>query len=48
MAYSLSAIPGYDEAEANKQALTAQLNTLFEQRDAAAAEFGGIASPQAQ
>ena len=48
MAYSLSAIPGYDEALAQKDALKAQIDTLLEQRDAAAREFGGIASPQAQ
>jgi hypothetical protein len=48
MAYSLSAIPGYNEALAQKDALKAQIDTLLEQRDAAAREFGGIASPQAQ
>ena len=45
---SLSAKPGYNEALAEKDALKAQLETLLEQRDAAAREFGGIASPQAQ
>ena len=47
MAYSLSAIPGYNEALAQKDALKAQLDALLNQRDAAAEQFG-IASPQAQ
>jgi hypothetical protein len=45
---SLSAIPGYDALEAQRTALKAQLDTLLDQRDAAAEAFGGIASPQAQ
>jgi hypothetical protein len=44
---SLNAIPGYTEALAQKDALKAQLDTLLNQRDAAAEQFG-IASPQAQ
>ena len=47
MAYSLSAIPGYNEALAQKDALKAQLDALLDQRDAAAREFG-IESQQAQ
>jgi len=45
---SLSAIPGYDALEAQRTALKAQIDTLLDQRDAAAEAFGGIASPQAQ
>lgn len=44
---SLSAKPGYNEALAQKDALKAQIDTLLNQRDAAAEQFG-IASPQAQ
>jgi hypothetical protein len=44
---SLSAKPGYNEALAQKDALKAQLDTLLDQRDAAAREFG-IESQQAQ
>ena len=44
---SLSAKPGYNEALAQKDALKAQLDTLFNQRDAAAEQFG-IESQQAQ
>jgi len=44
---SLNSIPGYNEALAQKNALKAQVDALFAQRDAAAQEFG-IASPQAQ
>ena len=45
---SLSAIPGYDALESQRTALKAQIDTLLDQRDAAAEAFGGIASPQAQ
>ena len=45
---SLSAIPGYDALEGQRTALKAQIDTLLDQRDAAAEAFGGIASPQAQ
>ena len=45
---SLSAIPGYDALEAQRTALKAQIDTLLDQRDAAAEAFGGIASSQAQ
>jgi hypothetical protein len=47
MAYSLSAIPGYNQALTQKDALKAQIDTLLNQRDAAAEQFG-MASPQAQ
>jgi hypothetical protein len=47
MAYSLSAIPGYDALLSQRNAVKAQLDTLLNQRDVAAAEFG-MASPQAQ
>ena len=47
MAYSLSAIPGYDALISQRNAVKAQLDTLLNQRDVAAAEFG-MASPQAQ
>jgi hypothetical protein len=47
MAYSLSSIPGYDELNAQTSAVKAQIDTLLDQRDAVAAEYG-IASPQAQ
>jgi hypothetical protein len=47
MAYSLSAIPGYDALISQRTAVKAQLDTLLNQRDVAAAEFG-MASPQAQ
>ena len=44
---SLNSKPGYNEALAQKDALKAQVDTLLDQRDAAAEQFG-IASPQAQ
>ena len=44
---SLSAKPGYNEANSQYQALKQQVTTLLDQRDAAAREFG-IESQQAQ
>ena len=44
---SLNAIPGYNEANAEYQALKQQADSLLDQRDAAAREFG-IESQQAQ
>lgn len=44
---SLNPKPGYNEANSQYQALKQQVDTLLDQRDAAAREFG-IRSPQAQ
>jgi hypothetical protein len=44
---SLNSKPGYNEANSQYQALKQQVDTLLDQRDAAAREFG-IGSPQAQ
>jgi hypothetical protein len=44
---SLNAKPGYNEANSQYQALKQQVDSLLDQRDAAAREFG-IDSPQAQ